>query len=81
MVKPNKKRAAIKNKKELSSIDPTVIKRKTKEYLEKFYANKCHKFSMPKCQNRWNEQIFLKVQFTNVDVREKKGDETYVYQN
>ena len=34
MVKPNKKRAAIKNKKELSSIDPTVIKRKTKEYLE-----------------------------------------------
>lgn len=48
MVKPNEKGAAIKNEKELSSIDPTVNKRKTKEYLENFYVNKRHKFSMPK---------------------------------
>lgn len=51
-VKPNKKGAAIKNEKELSFIDPTIIRRKTKEYLENFYVNKCHKLSMPKCQNR-----------------------------
>lgn len=48
MVKRNEKGAAIKNEKELSPIDPTVNKRKTKEYLENFYVNKCHNFSMAK---------------------------------
>ena len=37
-VKPNKKGAAIKNEKELSFIDPTIIKRKTKEQSTEVYT-------------------------------------------